>query len=247
MASFAVILPAAGQSSRFSSDRRKKTHLDLKGRAVWLRAAEVFVERDDVVQTLVVVAPGDLEEFKERFRPNLAFMDVEIVSGGESRMESVANALERVGEEVDFVAVHDAARPLITGKWVDEVFAAAVEAGAAVPAVPVSSTLKRANAEGLIEATVDREGLWAAQTPQAYRREILLEAFQQRGELVATDESQLVEQLGQPIRLIPGWPMNIKITTGADFEMAGALLNALPKDDLPNRLHPFSELDPRDL
>ena len=247
MASFAVILPAAGQSTRFASGQGKKTFLDLKGRAVWLRAAEVFVERDDVVQTLVVVAPDDVEEFTERFRPNLAFMDVEIVSGGESRMESVANALERVRDEADFVAVHDAARPLITGKWVGEVFAAAVETGAAVPAVPISSTLKRVNEEGLVDTTVDREGLFAAQTPQAYRREVLVEAFRQRGDLVATDESQLVEQLGQPIRLIPGWPMNIKITTNADFDMAKALLNALPKDDLPNRLHPFSEIDPRDL
>ena len=247
MASFAVILPAAGQSTRFASGQGKKTFLDLKGRAVWLRAAEVFVERDDVVQTLVVVAPDDVEECTERFRPNLAFMDVEIVSGGESRMESVANALERVRDEADFVAVHDAARPLITGKWVDEVFAAAVEIGAAVPAVPISSTLKRVNEEGLVDTTVDREGLFAAQTPQAYRREVLVEAFRQRGDLVATDESQLVEQLGQPIRLIPGWPMNIKITTNADFDMAKALLNALPKDDLPNRLHPFSEIDPRDL
>lgn len=247
MASFAVILPAAGQSTRFASAQGKKTFLDLKGRAVWLRAAEVFVERDDVMQTLIVVAPDDVEEFTERFRPNLAFMDVEIVSGGESRMESVANALERVRDEADFVAVHDAARPLITGKWVGEVFAAAVETGAAVPAVPVSSTLKKVNEEGLVDTTVDREGLFAAQTPQAYRREILVEAFRQRGDLIATDESQLVEQLGQPIRLIPGWPMNIKITTNADFDMAKALLNTLPKDDLPNRLHPFSEIDPRDL
>lgn len=113
--------------------------------------------------------------------------------------------------------------------------------------MPISSTLKRVNEEGLVDTTVDREGLFAAQTPQAYRREVLVEAFRQRGDLVATDESQLVEQLGQPIRLIPGWPMNIKITTNADFDMAKALLNALPKDDLPNRLHPFSEIDPRDL
>ncbi|MBQ15836.1 MAG: 2-C-methyl-D-erythritol 4-phosphate cytidylyltransferase [Planctomycetaceae bacterium] len=244
MASFAVILPAAGKSNRFSSGN-KKPFVDLKGRAVWIRAAEAFVNRDDVVQTLVVVAEEDLEDFKERFRANLAFMEVEIVVGGASRMESVANALNRVSDEAEFIAVHDAARPLVAEGWINEVFAAAVEHGAAIPAIPVNSTLKRGQADGTVEATVSRDGLWAAQTPQVFRREWLVDAFQRRGDLEATDESQLVEQLGHPVRLVPGWPMNLKITTSADFEMAKTLLSAVPRDDPLARLHPFSEIDPR--
>src|SRR5437763_3392425 len=144
MSKFAVILPAAGKSARFSYQKRKKPFVDLKGRAVWLRAAEHFVNRDDVVQTLVVVAAEDLDWFKEKFAPNLAFMNVEIVAGGAERGDSVRNALARVHPEAEFVAVHDAARPLLVAEWVDRVFKEAEQHGGAILALPVTSTLKRA-------------------------------------------------------------------------------------------------------
>jgi 2-C-methyl-D-erythritol 4-phosphate cytidylyltransferase len=246
MSSFAVILPAAGQSSRFRGGR-KKPFVDLKGRAVWIRSLEAFVTRDDVVQALVVVAQEDLEEFRERFKANLPFLDVEVVVGGATRMESVGNALELVRPEIEYVAVHDAARPLVAAKWIDDVFAAAIVHGAAIPAVRVASTLKREGEAGMIEATVSRDGLWAAQTPQVVRRELLIEAYAERGELVATDEAQLVEQLGHPVKLVPGSPMNIKISTNEDLEMARSLMKAVPQDDMLDRLHPFSEVDPKSI
>lgn len=246
MSSFAVILPAAGSSSRFRGGS-KKPFVDLKGRAVWIRSLEAFVTREDVVQALVVVAGDDLEEFRERFKANLPFLDVEVVVGGATRMESVGNGLERVRPEIEYVAVHDAARPLVASKWIDDVFAAAVEHGAAIPAVRIASTLKREGEGGTIETTVSRDGLWAAQTPQVVRRELLKEAYAERGELVATDEAQLVEQLGHPVKLVPGSPMNIKITTREDLEMARSLLKAVPQDDMLDRMHPFSEVDPKSL
>src|SRR5690348_4791146 len=154
MSRFAVILPAAGKSSRFTLQKKKKTFADLKGRAVWLRAAEHFVNRDDVVQTLVVLAPEDMESFKEKFAPNLAFMNVELVAGGAERSDSVRNALARVRPEADFVAVHDAARPMLVQEWIDRVFRAAEQSGAAILATPVTSTLKRSRPDGTIEAAV---------------------------------------------------------------------------------------------
>ena len=246
MSSFAVILPAAGESSRFGS-RRKKPFVDLGGRAVWIRSLEAFVTRDDVVQALVVVAGDDLEEFHDRFQANLPFLDVEVVVGGETRMESVSHALAEVRPEIEYVAVHDAARPLIAGKWIDDVFSAAMAHGAAIPAVRVSSTLKLEGEDGTIASTVSREGLWAAQTPQVVRRDLLVEAYAARGDLVASDEAQLVEQLGHPVQLVPGSPMNIKITTREDLEMARSLLKAMPQDELLDRLHPFSEIDPKSI
>src|SRR6478672_11597280 len=99
MASFAVILPAAGKSSRFR-DKEKKPFANLDGRAIWLRAAELFVTRPEVVQCLVVIAKDDEEMFRRRFGANLAFMNVQIIMGGRERFESVANALEKVQEEV---------------------------------------------------------------------------------------------------------------------------------------------------
>jgi 2-C-methyl-D-erythritol 4-phosphate cytidylyltransferase len=148
MAKFAVILPAAGKSTRFKSQKRKKPFVELKGRAVWLRAAEHFVNRPDVVQTIVVVSPDDLDWFKEKFAPNLAFMNVDIVVGGVERADSVKNGLARVRPEAEFVAVHDAARPLLVPEWIDRVFQGAEKTGAAILAIPVTSTLKRASQDG---------------------------------------------------------------------------------------------------
>jgi 2-C-methyl-D-erythritol 4-phosphate cytidylyltransferase len=245
MSRFAVILPAAGKSSRFSLQKRKKTFVDLKGRAVWLRAAEHFANRDDVIQTIVVLAPEDLEYFKEKFAPNLAFMNVELATGGAERSDSVRSALARVSPEAQFVAVHDAARPLLVPEWIDRVFQAAEQSGAAILATPVTSTLKRARPDGTIDETVSRERLWAAQTPQVFRRQLLLDAYAKQGGLNPTDEAQLVEKLGHPVRLVEGSPLNIKITNHDDFRLAEAALDALPKPKTLRALHPFADEEPR--
>ena len=243
MATFAVILAAAGRSTRFQQNKRKKPFIELKGRAVWVRAAEVFLSRDDVKQTIIAVSPDDMEWFKEKFRPNLAFMEIEIVEGGAERADTVQNALARVRADIDFVAVHDAARPLLVTEWIDTIFAEAERCDAVIPAVPVTSTLKRVAADKAIIETVPRDNLWQAQTPQVFRRELLLDAFAKRGKTQATDEAQLVEQLGHEVSVVEGSPLNIKITTGHDFRMAKALLDVLPKKNL-RPLHPFADEDP---
>lgn len=245
MSRFAVILPAAGRSSRFADSKRKKTFIELKGRAVWIRAAEHFVNREDVVQTVLVIAPDDIEWFKEKFRPNLAFMNIDIVAGGTERFESVQNGLASVRADAEFVAVHDAARPLIVSEWIDTVFKAAEKTGAAIPAIPVPGTLKRVGQGHVIEETVSRAGLWEAQTPQVFLRQLLMEAFAKRGHLQATDEAQLVENIGHPVCIVEGSPMNFKITTAADFRMAEAVVDALPKPKTFRSLHPFADEDPR--
>jgi 2-C-methyl-D-erythritol 4-phosphate cytidylyltransferase len=240
MSKFAVILPAAGKSSRFSQ-HRKKVFVELKGRPVWVRTAEKFVNRPDVVQTILVVSPDDLEWFKEKFRPNLAFMDIEVVTGGAERADSVQNGLARVRADVDFVAVHDAARPLIVKDWIDQVFQAAEEHDAAILATPVTSTLKRVDARQSIEETVSRVNLWAAQTPQVFRRQLLMEAFARRGDHQPTDEAELVERIGKSVKIVAGSSFNLKITTKDDFRVAEHLLDALPKDKLPGFLRPFDD------
>ncbi|HCS54554.1 2-C-methyl-D-erythritol 4-phosphate cytidylyltransferase [Rubinisphaera sp.] len=237
---FGVILPAAGKSSRFSKNQRKKPFVDLKGRAIWLRAVEHFVNRSDVAKTIVVISPEDREYFTTKFQPNLAFMDIEVVDGGAERADSVLNGLAHLGNDIDFVAVHDAARPLLTKKWVDRVFAAAIEHEAAILGIPVTSTMKRVN-KGRIEETVSRDQMWLAQTPQVFRKELLQEAYDKRGEFQPTDEAQLVERLGVPVHIVEGSAMNLKVTTADDFRMAEALVDHLPKDSLPKTLHPFSD------
>src|SRR5438552_18866491 len=155
MAKFAVILPAAGQSSRFR-DKEKKPFAQLDGRAVWLRSAELFVTRDDVLQCIIVVAQSDQEMFRRRYGPNMAFMNVQIADGGAERFESVANALALVKPEADFVAIHDAVRPCLTDELIDAVFGKAEKTGAALLAVPVTDTVKRVDAQQKVQETVPR-------------------------------------------------------------------------------------------
>lgn len=243
MSKFAVILAAAGKSSRFGDTQRKKPFIDLKGRPVWVRALEPFQSLSQVVQSIVVVSPDDIEWFREKFRPNLAFLNVDVVAGGKERCDSVQNALAHVKADVDFIAVHDAARPLIVKKWIEAVFIAAEKSGAAIPAIPISSTVKKV-ARGEIEETISRESLWGAQTPQVFDRKLLLEAYAKRDGFPATDEAQVVERIGHRVSIVECSPLNLKITTQEDFRMAGALLDVLPKEKGIHELHPFASENP---
>lgn len=243
MARFAVILPAAGRSTRFGDPKEKKTYADLDGRAVWLRAAEPFLNRDDVGAIVIAIAPEDRDLFERRYRPNVAFLGIQVVEGGAERADSIANALGVVDPSCDFVAVHDAARPCLTTDLVDAVFSAAATHGAAILAVPVADTLKRADASGVIVATVPRADLHGAQTPQVFRRDLLERAYANRHALTspATDDAQLVEALGHPVRVVAGSPMNLKITTAADLRLASAILQSLPKPEPAAPAHPFAD------
>ncbi len=240
MPNFAVILPAAGKSSRFKDKNYKKPFAPLGGRAVWLYSAERFLNRPDVKQVLLVISPEDREDFDFKFSANVAILGIDVVEGGDERADSVQRALARVRADCDYVAIHDAARPCLADVWIDNVFAAAVKSEAAILAIPVAGTLKRAAADQTISETVPRAGLWEAQTPQVFRRTLLLEAYAQRGDFQATDDSQLVERLGRKVTLVPGSPINLKIATREDLRLAEQALKALPKPRLDNHAHPFA-------
>ena len=147
MAKYAVILPAAGRSSRFRDKHYKKPFAPLAGRAVWLHSAERFLGRDDVVQLILVIAPEDREDFNFKFSANIAILGIEVVHGGAERADSVAAALARVKSEADFICVHDAVRPCLADAWIDNIFRAAEKSGAAIFAVPVAGTLKQVSAD----------------------------------------------------------------------------------------------------
>jgi 2-C-methyl-D-erythritol 4-phosphate cytidylyltransferase len=210
---------------------------------VWLYSAERFLNRNDVVQTILVISPEDREYFNFKFASNVAILGIEVVYGGAERADSVENALARVKPEVDFICIHDAARPCLVDAWIDRIFEAAVRTGAAIFALPVSNTLKRVGAEHVIQETIPRESLWEAQTPQVFRRDLLLEAYAKREGFLATDDAQLVERLGRKVTVVPGSPINLKIATKEDLRLAEQALKALPKPKLEGRLHPFADDD----
>ena len=166
MATFSVILPAAGKSSRFGDRHYKKPFAPLDNKAVWLHSADRFLKRSDVKQLIVVLDREDMEDFQLKFGANVAILGIDVVQGGKERADSVANGLAVVDNKIDYVAVHDAARPCIADEWIDKVFAAAVEFGAATLASPVTNTLKRVGKDMTVDETVSREGLWQSHEVQ---------------------------------------------------------------------------------
>ena len=243
MPNFAVILPAAGKSTRFNDPAHKKPFARLGEKAVWLYSAELFLKRNDVKQLIIVIDEADKEDFKFRFGANLAINGIQVAFGGKERSDSVRNALEKLNEDIDFVAIHDAARPLIANDWVDRVFAEAQKSAAAILALPVAGTLKRAQNSNpeekeavSISETVPRAGLWEAQTPQVFKRELIEKAYANLGSVPVTDDAQAVEKIGHQVSMVPGSPINFKITTKADLHMAKFALQALPKANPLNAL-----------
>ncbi|MEX0867261.1 MAG: 2-C-methyl-D-erythritol 4-phosphate cytidylyltransferase [Pirellulales bacterium] len=241
MPTFAVIMPAAGKSSRFKDRHYKKPFANLNNRAVWLHAAEKFFNRDDVKQFILILAEEDREEFQMKFGANVMIHGVEVVVGGAERADSIQNAISKLRDDVDYVAIHDAARPCIANEWIDAVFQEATKSGAAILAIPVAGTLKRSANGRTIDETVARDNLWEAQTPQVFRRDLLLKAYAERKDFAATDDAQLVERLGHPVSIVPGSPINFKITTKEDLRLAGHAINALPKPRLEGPAHPFAD------
>ena len=235
MSTFAVVVPAAGSSTRFGG-LEKKPFVSLDARPIWLRTCELFWTRADVSHISIVIAPDDTELFRARFGHLLMFANAVIVEGGAERFESVANALARIPDNIEFVAIHDAVRPLTTPRQIDTVFAKARETGAAMLAVPLADTLKRVEGE-IIRETIPRANLWQAQTPQVFRRDWLTDAYARRSALTTniTDDAQLIEAVGYPVTVVKGSPANFKITTKDDLDLAEAILRFRnkPVDEKP--------------
>lgn len=243
MATFAVIIAAAGRSSRFKDEHYKKPFAPLENRAVWLHSVDRFINRDDVKQVILVIAPEDRESFQMKFGANVAILGIDVVDGGVERSDSIANALARVNPALEFVAVHDAARPCLANEWIDRVFSAAEKTGAAILALPIAGTLKRVRAGKTIEATVPRTDIWEAQTPQVFRRQLLIDAYARRGADPATDDAEVVQRCGHPVSVVMGSSVNLKITTKEDLRLAAQALRALPKPKILGPAHPFADDD----
>jgi len=223
LTSFAVVLAAAGKSRRFGSGSIKKPFVSLAGKPVWLHSAERFAARDDVRQLIVVVSPEDEQWFRDEYAEEIQRLNIDVVRGGAERFESVQRALDSVWESIDYVAVHDAARPCVSAEAIDAVFQAVRRHGAAMLAAPVVGTVKRIDDDRIVE-TVPREVLWEAQTPQVFERRLLLNAYAERyGH--PTDDAQLVERLGRKVFVVSGDRRNIKITTQEDFDMLQRMLS----------------------
>lgn len=227
MPSFAVIFPAAGTSTRFGQN---KLVADLEGQPVIVRSINAFLPREDVSE--VVIATRDRKSLEDAIS-GLDHADIILNSrklrwcqGGETRAHTVRLAARATRAE--WVAIHDAARPLVSQDLIDRTFAAALANGAAAPAMPVNLTIKEAQGPlpAPIVRTVPRDRVWAMQTPQCMRRTDLLDAFENCGLPLEqiTDDVQLLELTGRSVTLVQGEERNLKITTPLDLRIASLLL-----------------------
>jgi len=215
-----AIIAAAGAGTRVGGEIPKQL-LELDGQSMLARSVAAFDRHPDV-SALVVVLPAALTP-KGATLVGETRRAVRIVAGGPRRQDSVANAFDAVSTESDVVLVHDAARPFVSSAVISRAIAAAREHGAAIAAVPVTDTVKRIGAKGdrVILETLPREQIFLAQTPQAFRRDVLRDAVALgRSGLDATDEAALAERAGHPVRVIDGDPSNVKITTASDLARA---------------------------
>jgi 2-C-methyl-D-erythritol 4-phosphate cytidylyltransferase len=238
----AAIICAAGRAKRFGGKKRKP-FAEVGGRALFLRSIEVFSGRHDVRQVLLAILPEDDEWVQIKWGANLKFFNVQVCFGGEHRHETVQKALERIKGDIDLVAVHDAARCCVTPDLVDRTIASAAEHGAAIPACPVVGTLKQAE-NGRILRTVDRAGLYEAQTPQVFRTEMLKRAYLNLRNLDASqisDDAQLVEVLGEGVAIVESDASNIKVTYPSDIPIAEAILRSRPSPKPEGPIGPYIE------
>jgi len=241
-AKVAVIICAAGASSRFGG-KRKKPFVDVEGRAVFLRSVEIFSSREDVKQILLAIAPEDEELVNVKWGPNLKFFNVKICFGGAERFDTVQKGLELIKDDIELIAVHDAVRCCVKEEWIDKVIAEAVKTGAAILACPVVATLKEAKDKVIIQ-TVDRAGLYEAQTPQVFKTSLLKKAYANLKNLdknKISDDSQLVEAIGEKVSIVETDSSNIKITHKTDLAIAEAIFKSRPKPVPKGPIGPYIE------
>ena len=218
MSKFSLILPAAGKSTRFGGPRNKVLEL-LGEQRVIAHAMSAFLLREDLAK--VIVACADPAELTPLLPGDPR---IECCTGGPSRAHSVREALKRVPVDVAWVAVHDAARPLVSTRLIEQTLGAARQYGAAVPALAVTLTIKQADGPlpARVQRTIPRHALWAMQTPQIMRRTDLLDAFEKCPIPLeqVTDDVQLLELAGHAVWLVPGEERNLKVTTAIDMVLA---------------------------
>ena len=215
-----VVIVAGGQGVRMGADRPKQ-FLEIGGKPILRHTIECFLAFDPSFEVIVVLPSAQKEWWRDYCRQSGFLERYSIVSGGITRFHSVQNALRYVGNE-GLVAVHDGVRPLVSRPLLERIFAAAEEAPAVIPAVPVVESVRKVEEEASVP--VSRDGLVLVQTPQVFAAEVLRKAYDQPFSPSFTDDASVVEASGVRVHVVPGDRMNLKITTPEDLQYAEGLV-----------------------
>jgi len=222
-----AVIPAAGMGLRMGGNIPKQ-FLTLSGKPLLHHTLAAFQQCDVVDSVVLVVPEKELKNTREKWLGHPAIVK-KVIQGGAQRQDSVRNGFEALGPDTDIVVVHDGVRPFVTPDLIRKSVQTASDFGAVITAVPVNDTLKKADAQGVVECTVSRDHLWRVQTPQAFRYELLREAFEKAGRdgFYGTDEGSLIENLGREVKIIPGSELNIKITRSEDLLLGETIFNQM--------------------
>ena len=224
-----VIVAAGGLGTRLKTIRPKPLVM-LNGKPLIVYCLETFDECPFVDGVIVVAHEYHLLDFEDVIKHYRIRKVERVVVGGPTRCDSVYNGLRETGENADIVIVHDGARPLIRTRPLLEAISQCKIHGAVVAAVAVKPTIKRVDPQTLfVRETLNRDELWEIQTPQVFKKDVLMKAYAQRGEADPTDDAGLVERLGLAVKVVAGDYDNIKVTTNEDLIIAEALLGARAK------------------
>ena len=237
-----AVIPAAGSGRRMNTSINK-IMLPLLGQTVLERTLEIFLA-SEFIRVVVLVLKKEERAVLQSQIPQLASKfakEIVLVPGGEERQESVANGLNYLRQWTGWtggkrlVAIHDAARPLLTPELLKRSLLAGLEYGAAGIGVPLKDTVKQVDANGMVITTPERAGLWGIQTPQVFDLQLLLECYEKArvSQRIFTDDCGVVEYCGQPVKLVPGSYENLKITTPEDLILAEAILRRREDADRP--------------
>ncbi len=218
-----AIFPAAGASRRMGAGTNK-IFLELLGESVLVRTLKTFSKSARV--DFLIVVTNEIEQVTEILKSTPNLKKWAVTAGGSERQYSISNGLKLVPAETEIILVHDAARPLINLETIEKVIDAAEKFGGAIAAVPEKNTIKIIDSEGFVKSTPPRAELFSVQTPQGFKKEILLRAYEQAAldNFLGTDDSSLVERIGGKIKIVQSSYQNIKITTPEDIQIAETFL-----------------------
>jgi 2-C-methyl-D-erythritol 4-phosphate cytidylyltransferase len=204
-----------------------KQYLLLAGIPILVHTLKPFQQSPFIDEILLAVPEGDIADVRQNVVDRYGFSRVSrVLAGGKERQDSVANALAHVRADHGIVVIHDGVRPFVTGELIESAVKAAQAFGAATVGVPVRDTVKVVDWEGRVTGTAPREGLWLTQTPQAFKREVILAAYEKAAAdgFYGTDDASLVERTETPVRMIPGGWDNVKITAPEDLVLGERIL-----------------------
>jgi len=223
-----AIIPAAGSGERFGGKKQLKR---MGNRPLLFHTLQPFISSELITEIVVVVSKDDVYQVDRELKSTISVKTIKVVSGGDTRQQSVFNGLKAADKSSVLICVHDAVRPFVTETLIDKVIQACDKHDAVILAQPSTDTIKKVMNDQILE-TLPRETIWRAQTPQVFAKQALLEALElaESENILRTDEASLLERIGYQVGFVEGSSTNIKITTEEDWVFAEAIYKSLNND-----------------